>query len=85
MERCPLCRARLKGRTVCGRCEADLRILQTIEATADILARRAVKALVEGDVAAAASQAAAARDLHATPFHHALTGFLGKILRQSSI
>ncbi len=78
MERCPLCRARLKGRAVCGRCEADLSTLQTI-ATADILARRAVKALVEGDASAAANQAAAARDLEATPFHRALAGFLNSL------
>ncbi len=79
MARCPLCRARLKGQSVCGRCDADLSILQTIEETADILARRAVKALVAGDVSAAASQAAAARELHATPFHHALAGFVNSL------
>lgn len=76
MERCPQCRARLKGRTICGRCEADLTLLLKIEATADILARRSVKALLAGDVDAAVRQAAAARDLHATPFHIALSGFL---------
>ena len=85
MERCPLCRARLKGFTVCGRCEADLGILQKIEGIADILARRAVKALLAGEVQIAQRQASAARDLQATPFHRALAGFLGKILRQSSI
>lgn len=79
MERCPLCRARLKGRTVCGRCEADLSTLQKIEATAEVLARRAVKALVAGDASAAANQAAAARDLDATPFHRALAGFLNSL------
>jgi hypothetical protein len=79
MARCPLCRARLKGQSVCGRCDADLSILQTIEETADILARRAVKALVAGDVSAAASQAAVARELHATPFHHALAGFVNSL------
>lgn len=79
MERCPQCRARLKGRTVCGRCEADLSILQTIEATAEILARRAAKALLAGDLAAATRQAAAARDLQATPFHRALVRFLENV------
>ncbi|MFH0782900.1 MAG: hypothetical protein V2B20_13265 [Pseudomonadota bacterium] len=76
MERCPQCRARLKGRTICGRCEADLALLLKIEETADILARRSAQALLAGDVDAAARQAAAARDLHATPFHRALAGFL---------
>lgn len=79
MERCPQCRARLKGRTVCGRCEADLSILQTIETTAEILARRAAKALLAGDLPAAVRQAVAARDLQATPFHRALAGFLEKV------
>lgn len=79
MERCPQCRARLKGRTVCGRCEADLSILQTIEATAEILARRAAKALLAGDLPAATRQATAARDLQATLFHRALAGFIENI------
>ena len=79
MERCPQCRARLKGRTVCGRCEADLSRLLAIEATADILARRAVQALLAGHVPAAARQAVMARDLQATPFHRALAGFIEKI------
>lgn len=79
MERCPQCRARLKGRTVCGRCEADLSSLLAIEATADIMARRAVQALLAGHVPIAARQAAVARDLQATPFHCALAGFIKKI------
>ena len=79
MERCPQCRARLKGRTVCGRCEADLSILQAIEATADILARRAAVALLAGDLPAATRQAAAARDLQTLPFHRAFAGFIEKI------
>ncbi len=76
MEHCPLCRARLKGRIVCGRCQADLSILQTIEETAEILARRAVQALAAGDMPAATRQANTAKNLHATPFHCALAGFL---------
>lgn len=79
MERCPQCRARLKGRAVCGRCEADLSSLLAIEATADIMARRAVQDLLAGHVAAAARQAVVARDLRATPFHCALAGFIEKI------
>lgn len=79
MERCPQCRARLKGRTICGRCEADLVLLQKIEETADILARRSAKALLAGDFPAAAGHAVAARNLHATPFHRALAGFLAML------
>lgn len=76
MERCPQCRARLKGRIVCGRCEADLGLLDAIESQADSLSRRAVQALPAGDIPAAGKRAAAARQLHATPFHRALAGFL---------
>lgn len=79
MERCPQCRARLKGRVICGRCEADLSNLLAIEATADIMARRAAQALLAGNVVAAARQAAVARDLRSTPFHCALAGFIEKI------
>jgi hypothetical protein len=85
MERCPQCRARLKGTTVCGRCEADLSSLLAIEATADILARRAVQALLAGDVPDAAQQAVMARDLQATPFHRALVGFVEKFARPMSL
>jgi len=76
MERCPQCRARLKGRTICPRCETDLGLLYDIESAADICSRLAVKQLAAGDIEAAAKQAAAARDLHATDFHRALAGFV---------
>jgi hypothetical protein len=76
MERCPECRARLKGRVACGRCEADLGMVYTIESQADILSRRALKALLVGDLQKATMQAVDARQLHATPFHRALAGFL---------
>ncbi|GAB6192920.1 hypothetical protein [Desulfocastanea catecholica] len=76
MERCPQCRARLKGRTICPRCETDLSLLYAIESAADISSRLAVKQLLAGDIEAAAKQAAAAKDLHATDFYQALAGFV---------
>lgn len=76
MERCPQCRARLKGRTICPRCETELSLLYAIESAADICSRLAVKQLSAGDVEAAAKQAAVAKDLHATDFHRSLAGFL---------
>lgn len=84
MERCPECRARLKGRSICGRCEADLSLLRTIEDAAAILARRAVQAFAAGDVSVAAQQAKVARELHATPFHLALAGFIDKFASQNA-
>jgi Zn-finger nucleic acid-binding protein len=79
MERCPQCRARLKGRTICPRCETDLSLLHAIESAADICSRLAVKRLAAGDIEAAATQAAAARDLHATEFHRAVAGFVQSV------
>ena len=79
MERCPLCKARLRDKTICNRCEADLSLLQAIESQAEHLAQRAVHSLLAGKTPAAIRQAAAARDLHATPFHQALAGFIEKM------
>lgn len=76
MERCPLCKARLRDKTICNRCEADLGLLQTIEFQAERLALRAVNKLLAGEMASARRQADAACNLHTTPFHHALTGFI---------
>ena len=80
MERCPLCKARLRGKAICNRCEADLCLLQAIEAGAEHLAERAVRSLLAGETEAARRQATAARDLHTTTFHHALVGFIETIL-----
>jgi hypothetical protein len=79
MERCPLCKARLRGRTNCNRCEADLSLLEAIESEADQLAVQSVHSLLEGEKEVASRQASAARDLHATTFHQALSGFIEKI------
>ena len=76
MERCPQCRARLKGRTICERCGIDLGLVLGIEAGAERLARQAVHSLATGDLQVAAEQAVSARDLHATLFHRVLSGFI---------
>ncbi|MCP4341986.1 MAG: hypothetical protein GY799_24655 [Desulfobulbaceae bacterium] len=76
MERCPLCKARLRAKRICNRCEADLSLLQTIESEADQLAKGAVHSLLAGEMEAASRQASAARDLQATTFHQALSGFI---------
>ncbi len=79
MERCPLCKARLRAQTTCNRCEADLSLLQAIESDADQQAVRAVHSLLAGEKEVASRQASAARDLHGTTFHHALSGFIETI------
>lgn len=76
MERCPLCRARLRGQSVCGRCQSELRLLLEIESQAQILSRLAVQAFLAGEIQTAGEQAAAAERLHATSFHRALAGFI---------
>ena len=76
MERCPLCKARLRDQAICNRCNADLGLLQVIKAQAERCAQRAIRNLLAGEMAAARSEAVAACDLHATAFHRALTGFI---------
>ena len=76
MERCPLCKARLRAETICNRCEADLSLLQAIESEAERLAALATRNMLAGEIEVASSQASVACDLHATPFHRALSGFI---------
>jgi len=76
MERCPLCKARLRAQNSCNRCEADLSLLQAIESEAKQQAVRAIHNLLSKNLDAANSLAATACDLHATPFHRALAGFI---------
>lgn len=84
MERCPQCRARLKGRTICSRCGVDLGFVLAIEVKAEIMSRRAVKSLGAGDIRAAGEQAAAARQLNGTLFHRALAGFIEQMQNNMS-
>lgn len=76
MERCPQCRARLKGRTICNRCDVDLRLVLATKAKAEVMARLAVQSLGSGDMVVATEQVEVARKLHATLFHQALGGFI---------
>lgn len=48
MERCPVCRARLKDEPVCHRCGADSSVLLAIEAEVAVLERQAVALLGTG-------------------------------------
>lgn len=75
MDRCPLCRGRLKS-TICGRCGADLSLVLHIEAQAKALSHYAVQNLLDGNYEQAAHLACQAKALHATPFQQALDGFI---------
>lgn len=76
MERCPLCNARLRGKSTCNRCEADLHLLLTIKSEAEQLGAGAVHSLLTGEKQRAGRQTNAAQNLHNTTFHRALSGFI---------
>jgi tRNA(Ile2) C34 agmatinyltransferase TiaS len=50
MERCPICRARLKGEWRCPRCGADLSLPLKIEQRAQSLEQDAVMRLAKGEM-----------------------------------
>lgn len=86
MERCPNCRARLKNRSVCGRCGMDFELLLASEAKAEKMAQQAVKSLLAGNVSVAEQQATAAMNLHGTDFHRALVGYIrGTVKEEATI
>jgi hypothetical protein len=58
-------------------------MVYAIESQADILSRRALRALLAGDLQNAGKQAVGARQLHATPFHRALAGFFENLAKES--
>jgi len=49
MERCPLCRARLRGQTLCPRCGADLHLAQCAATAAQTLTLQAMHAMTRDD------------------------------------
>ena len=76
MERCPACRARLKGAAVCGRCGCDLTIPLLIERQAKLLEQSAVAALSRDELATARSALDHARHLKASLLQDVLFRFL---------
>ena len=75
MERCPACRARLKGVAICGRCGCDLTIPMHIESKAKLLEQKAVAALSRGELAEARADLERARQLQASPMQQVLLRF----------
>ncbi len=76
MERCPACRARLKGATVCGRCGCDLTIPLNIERQAKLLEQSALVALSRNELTTARSALVHARHLKASLLQDVLFRFL---------
>ena len=54
MQRCPFCRARMRGEELCGRCGADLSLARRAELSARAYTARALEALLEGEPQTAA-------------------------------
>lgn len=72
MERCPVCRARLRGDTVCGRCGEDLSLPIVCQQRAESYERDAIAALAGGDPASAKRAAKQALDLRHSPLAETL-------------
>jgi len=76
MERCPVCRARNKGESVCRRCRSDLSDIMTIDAQADLAMLQAVKCLQDGNIAQAKRQCIYSCRMKRTDFGEVFGGFL---------
>ena len=76
MERCPVCRARLRGESNCPRCGADLALVQHISHAASIHEVRALTLVVEGEFAQAKEAIDEAGKLKKSDLRHHLREFI---------
>ncbi len=79
MERCPICKARLKTGTTCPRCGADISTPLKIEHQAEILLNHALKQLEIGNLNAAKQAVEQSIELKVEPLGLALRGFIGSM------
>jgi len=79
MERCPICKARLKETTTCPRCGADLANALNIEHQSEILLNNALKQLETGNLSAAKQAVEQSIQLKAEPLGIVLRGFMSSI------
>ncbi len=79
MERCPVCRARVAGKSVCRRCKSDLAGLLRLEAQADYYLQWAVCALARREIQKAGELCRYAAHLQNTPLTAALAGFIDSL------
>ncbi len=81
MERCPVCRARIRGAEgLCRRCRTDLHPLRLVAAKASRLECQAVHALLEYRYDEAVRYVKEARKQRVTPFLRCLDGFVQEML-----
>lgn len=76
MERCPACRARLGGQTLCPRCGCDLGLALRASSEARRLLGCAIEAWAGGHAERARRQADASLTLHRTPLTVAFVALL---------
>ena len=67
MERCPTCRARVLGKSICHRCETDLQQILALETQALHYQRLSAAALCVGKFEEAFTYALSACNLHRSP------------------
>ena len=72
MERCPICRATLKGAETCHRCRAELQSIKRVERQCQVLVDGAIHSLSLDDVITANRLLRRALVLHAAPEVRAL-------------
>ncbi len=80
MERCPVCRARVKENPLCRRCGSDLTDLFVLEKQAEYMLVRAVQCLQAGKVTMALRFSDHANTLKRTEFGELFSGFLRDVL-----
>jgi hypothetical protein len=78
MERCPICRARLRDATCCPRCGADLALPLETEQRALAMERGAVGWIAQGAPEQAEWALREALRLRSSPFARALLGLLAR-------
>ncbi len=83
MDRCPLCRARLRGQELCPRCGAELRLVLRTEAAAREQEARALEAIAAGDREGALRALERAALLKRHPIQGQLRGMLEQEGRRS--
>jgi Tfp pilus assembly protein PilF len=79
MERCPICKARLKKVRTCSRCGTDLSSALNIEYQSEILLNNALKQLENGNLSAAKQAVEQSIQLKSELLGLALRGFIDSI------
>lgn len=79
-QRCPVCRARLRARDQCARCEADLRLVMASARQAQTERQRALQCLLAEDYVAAAEAIRRAQQLKRDPLDALLAQFIASLV-----